>query len=104
MIVCPPVLDLAYAPELKAELLRALSTGGDVEVRADAVTHADTANLQILCAAAVDLARAGRTLAVTEPSEALVRVARRLGLAAVLGAKNLERWAGAADPARGTSP
>ena len=101
VVVCPAVLDLAYAPELKEVLLSAIAEGGDVEVRAEAVTHADTANLQVLCAAAAELARAGRTLTV-EPSEALVRVARRLGLVSVLGAANLECWAGAADPTRTT--
>ena len=102
-IICPPVLDLAYAPDLKEALLRALSNGGDVHVRAHAVTHVDTASLQLLCAAALDVTRAGHTLTVAEPSEALTRIARRLGLVTVLGASNPECWAGAADPARSTS-
>ena len=102
-IICPPVLDLAYAPELKAALLRALSDGGDVQVRAHAVTHVDTASLQLLCAAALEVARSGHTLTIAEPSEALTRIARRLGLVTVLGTSNPECWAGAADPARSTS-
>ena len=84
-VVCPPVLDLAYAPELKDVLLRALAEDGDVEVRAAEVTQADTACLQIFCAAAAALARDGRSLIVVEPSPALTRVAERLGLARALG-------------------
>ena len=84
-VVCPAVLDHAYAPDLRDGLLRAMADGGDVEVLADAVTQADTANLQVLCAAALDLGRSGRTLRLETPSAALLRVIERLGLAAVLG-------------------
>jgi anti-anti-sigma regulatory factor len=84
-VVCPAVLDHAYAPDLRDALLRAMADGGDVEVLADAVTQADTANLQVLCAAALDLGRSGRTLRLVTPSAPLIRVIERLGLAAVLG-------------------
>jgi anti-anti-sigma regulatory factor len=91
VVQCPAVLDLACAPELRDTLLRALSGGADVDVHAAAVTQADTACLQLLCAAAVALARQGRALKLVEPSAALIRVAERLGVATVLGAAGPSR-------------
>ena len=96
-VSCPAVLDLASAPALKELLVGALADEGDIFVDGLAVTQADTACLQILCAAAADLGRAGRSLTIA-PSPALTRVAERLGLALVLGLRRTEL------PSAGTGP
>jgi anti-anti-sigma regulatory factor len=92
---CPAVLDLAYAPALKDGLLGAIAEGGDVVVRAGAVTQADTACLQLLCAAAAKLAGSGRSLIVADASPAFTRVAARLGLTATLALQPAQSVAGA---------
>jgi len=85
LLECPAVLDLAFAPELRDLLLRALAGDGDVEVNTAAVTHADTSCLQLLCSAAMALAGRGRSLKLIQPSPPLLRVVDRLGVAKTLG-------------------
>jgi anti-anti-sigma regulatory factor len=84
-VTCDEVLDLSAAESLRAQLLAALSRGGDLEIQAAAVRQIDTANLQLLCAAARDLRAHGRTFVIAEPTPALLAAARRLGLSAALG-------------------
>ena len=85
IVTCDEVLDLSAAESLRARLLSALARGEDLEIQAGAVRQIDTANLQLLCAAARDLRARERSLIITEPSPALLQAARRLGLAGVLG-------------------
>ncbi len=85
IVTCDEVLDLSAAEPLRAQLLAALSRGGDLEIRAAAVRQIDTANLQLLCAAACELRAHGRTLVIAEPTPPLLAAARRLGLSAALG-------------------
>ncbi len=84
-VTCDEVLDLSAAESLRARLLSALARGGDLEIQAAAVRQIDTANLQLLCAAARELRARGRRVTITEASQPLVLAARRLGLAGVLG-------------------
>ena len=84
-VTCDEVLDLSAAESLRAQLLAAVARGGDLEIHAAAVRQIDTANLQLLCAAARDLRARGRSLQIIEPSPPLVLAARRLGLTGVLG-------------------
>lgn len=84
-VTCDEVLDLSAAESLRARLLAAVGRGEDLEIQAAAVRQIDTANLQLLCAAARDLRARGRNVTITEPSAALLQAARRLGLTAVLG-------------------
>ncbi len=84
-VTCDEVLDLSAAESLRARLLVAVARGEDLEIQAAAVRQIDTANLQLLCAAARDLRARGRDLTITEPSPALLQAARRLGLTAALG-------------------
>jgi anti-anti-sigma regulatory factor len=85
IVTCDEVLDLSAAESLRAQLLAAVARGGDLEIQAAAVRQIDTANLQLLCAAARDLRARGRNVLITEPSPTLVLAARRLGLTGVLG-------------------
>jgi anti-anti-sigma regulatory factor len=84
-VTCDEVLDLSAAESMRARLLAALARGEDLEIQAGAVRQIDTANLQLLCAAARDLRAHDRSLIITEPSPALLQAARRLGLSGVLG-------------------
>jgi anti-anti-sigma regulatory factor len=84
-LTCDEVLDLSAAESLRAQLLAALASGEDLEIQAAAVRQIDTANLQLLCAAALDLRARERNLIIVEPSSALLQAARRLGLSGVLG-------------------
>ena len=84
-VTCDEVLDLSAAESLRARLLAALARGEDLEIQAGAVRQIDTANLQLLCAAARDLRARDRSLIITEPSPALLQAARRLGLPACSG-------------------
>lgn len=84
-VTCDEVLDLSAAESLRARLLSALARGEDLELQAGPVRQIDTANLQLLCAAARDLRAHGRNLIITDPSPALLLAARRLGLSGVLG-------------------
>jgi anti-anti-sigma regulatory factor len=84
-VTCDEVLDLSAAESLRAQLLAALSRGGDLEIQAAAVRQIDTANLQLLCAAAHELRARGHTLVIAEPTPPLLAAARRLGLSAALG-------------------
>ena len=84
-VTCDEVLDLSAAESLRAQLLAALARGGDLEIQAAAIRQIDTANLQLLCAAAREVRALGRSLLFTEPSPPLVLAARRLGLTGVLG-------------------
>jgi len=84
-VTCDEVLDLSAAESLRAQLLAALARGGDLEIQAAAVRQIDTANLQLLCAAALELRARGRSVRFTEASAPLVLAARRLGLTGVLG-------------------
>jgi anti-anti-sigma regulatory factor len=54
-VTCDEVLDLSAAESLRARLLAALASGSDLEVQAGAIRQIDTANLQLLCAAAREL-------------------------------------------------
>ena len=83
-IICEEVLDLSTVAALRAQLLLALAGAADVEIVASAVERVDTANLQILCAAARELRAAGRPFRLAAPSAAFLLAARRLGVAAVL--------------------
>jgi len=94
-VTCDEVLDLSAAESLRARLLAALGCGEDLEIQAAAVRQIDTANLQLLCAAARDQRARGRNVTITEPSPALLQAAQRLGLTAVLG---LDAAAAAAAP------
>ncbi len=85
IVTCDEVLDLSAAESLRARLLSALGRGEDLEIQAAAIRQIDTANLQLLCAAARDLRARERSLIITEPSPALLQAARRLGLCTVLG-------------------
>jgi anti-anti-sigma regulatory factor len=83
-VTCDEVLDLSAAESLRAQLLAAMARGGDLEIQAAAVRQIDTANLQLLCAAARELRERGRSMLFTEASPPLVLAARRLGLTAAL--------------------
>ncbi len=85
IVTCDEVLDLTAAESLRGRLLEALARGGDVEVQAGAVRQIDTANLQLLCAAARELRARGSGILITAPTAPLLAAARRLGLTAVLG-------------------
>jgi anti-anti-sigma regulatory factor len=84
-VTCDEVLDLPAAESLRERLLAAVACGGDLEVEASAVRQIDTANLQLLCAAARELRARGRTMLIIGPTPPLLAAARRLGLTAVLG-------------------
>ena len=86
-VTCDDVLDLAAAESMRERLLAAMRGGGesDVQVLGAAVRQIDTANLQLLCAAARELRAQGRSFRISEPSSPFVTAARRLGLAGVLG-------------------
>jgi anti-anti-sigma regulatory factor len=84
-VTCGETLDLAYSSELRAILLTALASATRIDVDASAVTHADTANLQVLAAAAGEAGRRGGALRVIAPSGPFLRTARHLGLSAALG-------------------
>jgi len=85
IITCEGVLDLSTAEDLRARLRAAVTRGAEVELLASGVQQIDTASLQLLCAAARELAAQGRPLRVTGASPPFLLAARRLGLAGVLG-------------------
>jgi anti-anti-sigma regulatory factor len=99
-IVCEESLDLSTVAALHAHLLLALAGEAGVEVVASAVERVDTANLQILCAAARDLRAAGRAFRLTSPSAPFLLAARRLGVAAVLDLQPVPSPVAPAGPSR----
>jgi anti-anti-sigma regulatory factor len=84
-LTCDEVLDLSAAESLRAQLVAALARGPALEIQAAAIRQIDTANLQLLCAAARELRARGGSMLINEPSAPLVLAARRLGLSSVLG-------------------
>jgi phospholipid transport system transporter-binding protein len=52
-------IDIAIAAELKASLLAALESGGEIEISLDAATEVDVTAIQLLWAAEQDAKRAG---------------------------------------------
>jgi anti-anti-sigma regulatory factor len=107
IIVCEEVLDLSTVAGLHDRLRVAIAQGrdghgdGDVVVQAHLIERIDTANLQLLCAAARELRVKGRALRLVDASAPLALAARRLGLTKALG---LEPAAGSAPPAGATPP
>jgi anti-anti-sigma regulatory factor len=95
-VTCDDVLDLSAAESMRERLLAAVRGGGEVDVLVDvqvvaaAVRQIDTANLQLLCAAARELSAQGRALRIFEPSLPFVTAARRLGLADLLGVQGVD--------------
>ena len=72
-LLLPPIVDLAYASQLKAVLVEALDLGKGLVVDAGEVQRISTPCLQVLAAAAKSFALAGEAslaLVISEASEA----------------------------------
>ena len=84
-ITCQPELDIAAAGVLHQQLLRAMQDREPVEIDAEAVSRVHAAVLQLF----LSLTREARSLNLPvrwlNPSPTLVKSARLLGLADVLG-------------------
>ncbi len=87
-IVLPPIVDLAYAAQLKAILIEALELGQGVDIDAGDVQRVTTPCLQILVAAAVSFANAQNPpLIFSKVSGAFFDTAATLAVGSVLGLK-----------------
>lgn len=77
-------LRIAAAPALRESLLAALAAASPVEIDGAAVTHVDTAALQVLAAFSRDARAAGLPVAWTGASDPLQRGVAVLGLNALI--------------------
>ncbi len=79
-IQLPADLDLAMAGDLYEGLRRALETGDQIEIAADAVERVSTACIQTLLAASRQAGLTGRVLSITDASDVLQEACQSLGL------------------------
>ena len=82
---CGEHLDITEAASLYERLQKALTRSANIELKADAVTKADTAGLQLFVALAREVADTGGGLTWKKPSQALLETAALLGLDRQLG-------------------
>lgn len=79
-IKLPSQLDMGALPNLKEELLSALTATSGVTIEAADVERVGTPALQLLLAAARDVLQGGRPFTLHAPSEALMLAFDDLGL------------------------
>jgi anti-anti-sigma regulatory factor len=85
-VALPPVLDIGATADLKRVLLEAAAAGGGVDVDASAVQRVTSPCLQILVAAAQDVApEEGRRFRLHSVPQVLSEAIERLALAQALG-------------------
>lgn len=82
---CGEHLDITEAAGLYARLQKSLSKSSHIEIKADAVSKADTAGLQLFVALAREVANTGGGLTWKKPSQTLIDTAKLLGLDRELG-------------------
>lgn len=74
-------IDIATAPDLRADLQRAIASGSDdVVLDCHGLTFMDCAGIRVLMEALSDLEARGRDLVVTNPAPAIQRVLDIVGL------------------------
>jgi anti-anti-sigma regulatory factor len=85
-LVLPPLVDLAYAAQLKAVLLEALNLGKGIDIDASDVQRVATPCLQILAAAARSFAQTeSAPLVFSKVSDAFFQMAATLAVGSILG-------------------
>lgn len=94
-LLLPGVLDALTAEPLKATLLPLLSAGEPFIVDGREVERAATGPLQVLVAAARDLAATGREMMMSDPSPTLRSALAELGLSG-----ELDKWVSANEKMR----
>lgn len=82
---CGELLDITAAAALSARLQKSLQKSANIELKADSVSKADTAGLQLFVALAREVEKTGGSLTWKKPSPALVETAVLLGLDGELG-------------------
>lgn len=82
---CGEQLDITAAAALYARLQKSLQKSANIELKAESVTKADTAGLQLFVALAREVAKTGGSLTWKKPSQALIETAALLGLDGELG-------------------
>ena len=81
---CGENLDIANATSMHQRLQKSLQKSATIEIKADKVSKADTAGLQLLAALAIEATNRGGSLIWKKPSETLLTTARQLGLSQAL--------------------
>lgn len=81
---CGECVDIVNVSSLYQRLQKSLQKSSTIELKADKVTKADTAGLQLFAALAQEVASKGGKVIWKNPSEALLSTAQQLGLTAIL--------------------
>ncbi|ARN74983.1 STAS domain-containing protein [Oceanicoccus sagamiensis] len=85
---CGENLDIAHANSMHQRLQKSLQKSAVIELKADKVSKADTAGLQLLAALAIEVTRRGGHLIWKKPSDTLLTTAQQLGLSQALMLEN----------------
>ncbi len=85
---CGENLDIAHATSMHQRLQKSLQKSLVIEIKADKVSKADTAGLQLLAALAREVTGRDGTLIWKKPSETLLATAQQLGLTQALMLEN----------------
>ena len=82
---CGNLLDISAAAALHGRLRKSLEKSSTIELKADAVTKADTAGLQLLLALLREVESTGGSIVWKKPSDELMQAACLLGMDKQLG-------------------
>jgi len=85
---CGENLDISHATSMHQRLKKSLQKSIVIEIKADKVSKADTAGLQLLATLAIEVTNRGGSLIWKNPSETLLTTAQQLGLSQVLMLEN----------------
>jgi len=82
---CGESLDIQQVAAIHRRLQKSMQKSLNIELKADAVTKADTAGLQLFVSLRKDLHALGGDISWKKPSDELMNTAKLLGLASHLG-------------------
>ncbi len=85
---CGESLDIAHANSMHQRLQKSLQKSVVIELKADKVSKADTAGLQLMAALASEVTNRGGQLIWKKPSDTLLATAQQLGLYQALMLEN----------------